>query len=82
MKMVPDQIARFVPGRFVPLGADSFGRSDTRERLRRFFEIDEASIVITVLHALYLDNKASASEVKDAIAYYQFETDRIDPTIT
>ncbi|NNN14137.1 MAG: pyruvate dehydrogenase (acetyl-transferring), homodimeric type [Acidimicrobiaceae bacterium] len=81
MKMVPDQIARFVPGRFVPLGADSFGRSDTRERLRRFFEIDEASIVITVLHALYLDNKASASEVKDAIAYYQFETDRIDPTI-
>ena len=82
MKMVPDQIARFVPGRFVPLGADSFGRSDTRERLRRFFEIDEASIVITVLHALYLDNKASASEVKDAIAYYQFETDRIDPTVT
>ncbi len=82
MKMVPDQIARFVPGRFVPLGADSFGRSDTRERLRRFFEIDEASIVITVLHALYLDNKASASEVKDAIAYYQFETDRVDPTIT
>ena len=81
MKMVPDQIARFVPGRFVPLGADSFGRSDTRERLRRFFEIDEASIVITVLHALYLDNKASASEVKDAIAYYQFETDRVDPTI-
>ncbi len=81
MKMVPDQIARFVPGRFVSLGADSFGRSDTRERLRRFFEIDEAAIVIAVLHALYLEDKASASEVKDAIAHYQFETDRIDPTI-
>ena len=41
MKIVPDQIARFVPGRaFVPLGTDGFGRSDTREALRRFFEID------------------------------------------
>jgi len=38
MKMVPDQVARWVPGRLIPLGTDGFGRSDTREALRNFFE--------------------------------------------
>ena len=51
MKAVPDQIARLVPDgrRFVPLGTDGFGRSDTREALRRFFETDAAHVVVAVL---------------------------------
>ena len=52
MKSVPDQIARFVPKRFVPLGTDGFGRSDTREALRRFFETDAAHVEVAVLSAL------------------------------
>jgi pyruvate dehydrogenase E1 component len=46
MKMVPEQIARWVPGRFVPLGTDGFGLSDTREALRRHFEFDAESITV------------------------------------
>jgi pyruvate dehydrogenase E1 component len=52
MKLVPDQIAAWVPGGLSTLGTDGFGRSDTRERLRRFFEVDAASIVIGTLYAL------------------------------
>ena len=40
MKIVPDQIAPWVPGGLMTLGTDGFGRSDTRARLRRFFEVD------------------------------------------
>ncbi|EEF58761.1 pyruvate dehydrogenase (acetyl-transferring), homodimeric type [Pedosphaera parvula] len=52
MKSVPDQIAPWVPGGLVTLGTDGFGRSDTRARLRRFFEIDAELVVIATLHAL------------------------------
>ena len=52
MKIVPEQIARFLPGRsFTPLGTDGMGRSDTREALRRFFEIDAGHVVVAVLAA-------------------------------
>ena len=54
MRIVPDQIARWLPGRFFPLGTDGFGRSDTREALRRFFEIDAESVAVAALHQLAL----------------------------
>lgn len=52
MKMVPDQIAPWVPGGLMTLGTDGFGRSDTRAGLRRFFEVDREMIVIATLYAL------------------------------
>jgi hypothetical protein len=52
MKIVPEQIAQWVPGGLTVLGTDGFGRSDTRENLRRFFEIDANMTVIATLHAL------------------------------
>ncbi|MEY4607428.1 MAG: pyruvate dehydrogenase component, partial [Actinomycetota bacterium] len=52
MKIVPEQVARFVERPFVPLGTDGMGRSDTREALRRFFEIDAGHVVVAVLSAL------------------------------
>ena len=52
MKIVPDQTAPWVPGGLTTLGTDGFGRSDTRERLRRFFEVDAESTVIATLYAL------------------------------
>jgi pyruvate dehydrogenase E1 component len=67
LKAVPDQIARFMPGRFVPLGTDGFGMSDTREALRRHFEVDAESIVVAALDALRLDGLADAVEVARAI---------------
>src|SRR5688572_23286995 len=52
MKAVPDQISRWMSQPFVPLGTDGFGRSDTREALRRHFEIDVQSIAVASLNAL------------------------------
>ncbi|MFZ0665941.1 MAG: pyruvate dehydrogenase (acetyl-transferring), homodimeric type [Acidimicrobiales bacterium] len=79
MRAVPDQISRFVERRFVSLGTDGFGRSDTREALRRYFEVDAAHVVVAVLSALAEDGEAKTDEVIDAIRRYELETDSPDP---
>jgi pyruvate dehydrogenase E1 component len=69
LKIVPDQIAPWVPGGLTTLGTDGYGRSDTRERLRRFFEVDAESTVIATLHALAekgrLDRRVVGKAIKD-----------------
>lgn len=71
MKAVPDQIGRFVAHRnFIPLGTDGFGRSDTRENLRRYFEIDTAHIVVATLYALAQAKEIETSEVEKAIQFF------------
>ncbi|MEY2408436.1 MAG: pyruvate dehydrogenase component [Verrucomicrobiota bacterium] len=69
MKIVPDQIAPWVPGGLSTLGTDGFGRSDTRERLRRFFEIDTPCVVLATLSALekrgLVDKKFLSQAIKD-----------------
>src|SRR5207247_10299558 len=67
MKAVPDQIAPWVPGRLTTLGTDGFGRSDTRERLRRFFEVDAEMTVIAALYALAEKGELDRSVVQKAI---------------
>ncbi|MSP39377.1 MAG: pyruvate dehydrogenase (acetyl-transferring), homodimeric type [Deltaproteobacteria bacterium] len=67
MKMVPDQIAPWVPGGLTTLGTDGFGRSDTRANLRRFFEIDGESTAIATLYALHQKEAFPAQVVQDAI---------------
>ena len=81
MKAVPDQIARWVPRAAAssPLGTDGFGRSDTREALRRFFEIDAAHVVVAVLAALAADGTVEPPLVKDAIARYEHRPRRGRP---
>ncbi|MCX6510797.1 MAG: pyruvate dehydrogenase (acetyl-transferring), homodimeric type [Actinobacteria bacterium] len=79
MKAVPDQIASYVPKRFVSLGTDGFGRSDTREALRRFFEVDAANIEIAVLSALAADGVIEASVVASAIDEHGIDTEALDP---
>jgi pyruvate dehydrogenase E1 component len=83
MKAVPDQIARWVPaGRsFTPLGTDGFGRSDTREALRRHFEIDAPHVVVATLAALAAAGEVKAEVVRDALDRYQLDPDRIDPRL-
>jgi pyruvate dehydrogenase E1 component len=82
MKIVPEQVARFVPGRaFVPLGTDGMGRSDTREALRHHFEVDMPNVVVTVLAALAGTGALAPEAVKDAIARYGLDPDRVDPYI-
>ena len=79
MKAVPDQIARWVPAGFTPLGTDGYGRSDTREGLRRFFETDAGHVVVAVLSALAAEGTVSADLVADAIGRYGIDPDVADP---
>ena len=67
MKMVPDQIAPWVPGGLMSLGTDGFGRSDTRSNLRRFFEVDAEVTTVATLYALYQKGLLPAQAVEDAI---------------
>jgi pyruvate dehydrogenase E1 component len=83
MKIVPEQVARFLPGRtFVPLGTDGMGRSDTREALRHFFEVDAGHVVVGVLSALLADGQAGADEVRSAMERHDIDPDSDDPAFT
>ncbi|MGA0206125.1 MAG: pyruvate dehydrogenase (acetyl-transferring), homodimeric type, partial [Ilumatobacteraceae bacterium] len=80
MKIVPEQIARFVPGRtFVPLGTDGMGRSDTREALRSFFETDMPNIVLAVIASLVKDGKMPSSAIGAVITKFGLDLLRVDP---
>ncbi len=80
MRIVPEQIARFVPHRtFIPIGTDGFGRSDTREALRAFFENDAANIVVTVLSSLIGSHDITDATVAEAIAKYNIDTESPHP---
>ena len=66
MKIIPDQIAPWVPGELMALGTDGFGRSDTRPRLRRYFEVDAEMTVLATLYALHQKNAVSGKIVEQA----------------
>jgi pyruvate dehydrogenase E1 component len=80
LKLVPDQIARWVHQPFVTLGTDGFGRSDTREALRRFFEIDAEHVAVAVLSALADMGEVKPETVAEAIARYGIDAERPSPT--
>ena len=79
IKLYTDQLREFIPQTFVNLGTDGFGRSDTREALRSFFEVDRYHVVVASLYALYLDGKVKASEVKEAVKKYNIDPERVAP---
>jgi pyruvate dehydrogenase E1 component len=79
MKIVPEQIARWVPGGLTILGTDGFGRSDTRQRLRRFFEVDAECTVIATLYALSQKGEIPASVVAQAIKDLGVDPEKVFP---
>jgi pyruvate dehydrogenase E1 component len=81
VKSVPDQIAPWVPGGLMTLGTDGFGRSDTRERLRRFFEVDPESTVIATLYALAQKGLIEAQVVQRAIKDLEIDPEKVHPEI-
>ncbi len=78
---LPQIVSDFIPNNFVVLGTDGFGRSDTREALRRHFEVDPASIVITTLSTLYREGKVKAKLVNDAMRSFDWPKDKVDPVL-
>jgi pyruvate dehydrogenase E1 component len=81
IRTVADQIAPWVPGGLFTLGTDGFGRSDTRARLRRFFEVDTESTVIGTLYALAEKNLISREVVAQAIKDLGVNPEKIQPQI-
>jgi pyruvate dehydrogenase E1 component len=81
MKIVPDQIAPWVPGGLMTLGTDGFGRSDTRPALRRFFEIDAESTVVATLYAIALEGDIPMADVQKAIKDLDIDPEKPFPSL-
>jgi pyruvate dehydrogenase E1 component len=82
MKIIPDQLAQWLPGRLNSLGTDGFGRSENREHLRAFFEISAGAIVQATLAALAREGKIDANRAAAAVAEMGFDPERKDPART
>jgi pyruvate dehydrogenase E1 component len=79
MKIVPDQLSPWLPGRLVTLGTDGFGRSENRQHLRRFFEISSEAIVSAALSRLARDGKFDAAQAAAAVRELGLDPDSPDP---
>ncbi len=79
MKSFAEQIAVFLPHKFVALGTDGFGRSDSREKLRHFFEVDRHYVVVAALKALSDEGKIKSSIVTDAIKKFKLDPNKPNP---
>lgn len=77
MTLVQDQIARWVPNRYIALGTDGFGMSDTREALRRHFEVDAECIVVAVMDALRQEGRVDGATVARVIQEMGVDPDKI-----
>ncbi|MEQ1914626.1 MAG: pyruvate dehydrogenase (acetyl-transferring), homodimeric type [Sideroxydans sp.] len=75
-----EQIRPFVKAQYKTLGTDGFGRSDTRKKLRRFFEVDRFYVAVAALKALADEGKVDAKEVTRAIKLYKINADKPNPT--
>merc|ERR1711953_1107812 len=81
MSAIPHMIDRWVGGRYIVLGADGFGRSDKRDVLRRFFEVDKEHIAVAALSGLAREGKISADVPTKAIEKFGISIDRFDITM-
>ena len=79
VKMVSEQIGPYVPGPYYSLGTDGFGRSETRQALRHFFEVDRYYIVLTAIRALALDGKLEMNKVDAVMKKYKLDPEKPSP---
>lgn len=79
VKAYADQVRKCVPRNYTVLGTDGYGRSDAREVLRRFFEVDRYYIVVAALKALADEGKIKPAEVTKAIKKYNLDPNKVNP---
>lgn len=79
IRMMPEQIRPYINVPYTVLGTDGFGRSDTRENLRRFFEVDRFYVTVAALNALVETGEVDVSVVQQAIEKYNLDTSRPAP---
>jgi pyruvate dehydrogenase E1 component len=87
MKVLPESLAQWIPGKLVALGTDGFGRSENRESLRDFFEVDAKHIVLATLYALAGEKKAGSDGVnpkllEKAIQDLGIDSEKLNPAIS
>ena len=82
VKALPDSISRWFPRPLVSLGTDGFGRSDTREALRDFFEVDAQFITLATLAALAREQKIGAAVVQKAMIDMKIDPDKPNPMMS
>lgn len=82
VKTLPESIARWVPGKLHTLGTDGFGRSESREALRDFFEVDARYITLATLAGLAEEGKITAKTVQAAMKKLGINPDKLNPAIS
>ena len=82
LKSLPDSISAYFPKPLVSLGTDGFGRSDTRESLRNFFEVDYRHIAIAALSELCREGKIDEKTVSEAISEFGIDRGKPNPAVT
>ena len=80
VKSYADQIREYIGRSYMVLGTDGFGRSDTRERLRHFFEVDRYFILVGALSSLAKENMIDVAVVDEAISKFGIDPEKPDPT--
>jgi pyruvate dehydrogenase E1 component len=81
VRLVPEQIRPWVPGRYVTLGTDGFGRSESREGLRRHFEVNAEHVAFATLSALSADGRFDASRLPQVRDELEINSDQVDPAV-
>ena len=76
VKALPDSIGRWLPGPLFALGTDGFGRSDGRNQLRRFFEVDAKHIAYAALYQLFRQGKVDAKVLKKAMKELEIDPEK------
>ncbi len=82
LKALPNLVSKWVPRRLAALGTDGFGRSEGREALRNFFEVDSRFITLATLHELLQDGKIEATVMEQAIKDMGIDTEKANPLLT
>ncbi len=82
VKTLPDSISKWVPGRLVTLGTDGFGRSEGRQDLRDFFEVDAKHIVLAALYGLLKENQIKLVNIEKAIKDLEINPSKVNPMIS
>src|SRR5690606_35732320 len=79
VRQYADQIRAFVPMRYTVLGTDGYGRSDTRQNLRSFFEVDRYHIAHAAIAALAAEDVMNAKDVARAVKTFNIDPDKANP---
>ena len=81
VSLVPDQIAPWIPGRYVTLGTEGFGRSDAKPKLREHFEVNAAHVALATLTALAAEDQFDKRRLQSTCEELEIDSEKLDPAL-